>query len=363
MRKIITVLISLTFIFSLSACKKSLPTDCDYVKGTNTVTCTKQYLTYFDTLISVSIYYDDEKTEEDITVIFNNVTDILETYNSIGDKYKLYEGVVNVKTINDSPTSTHVISKELYDLIDYSLSHQEEVTQLFNIALGPVLNEWHDYRDSCDINLKDVNCTLPELSVLEAANAFTDSTKITLDKTNSTITMKDNMSIDVGGITKGYASNKLSEYLDSLSIRGYLINNGLSNISVGGIHPTRENEKFLIGITDPTNALDTYLYLYVSDGDEVITSGDYQQYGITDGEIYHHIINPLTLYPSTYMHSITLITDDAALGDIYSTALFSMSIEDGLLFVNNRDNIEAVWYGLDDEIYYSNNFESNYTQK
>ena len=363
MRKLMTLLLTVTFIFSLSACKEELPTDCEYVDGTDTVTCTKQYLNYFDTLISVTIYYDNEQTETDITDTFKGVTDILEAYHNNSDKYNLYEGVVNVKTINDSPTDTHTISTELYDLIDYSLSHQDEVDQLFNIALGPVLDEWHDYRESCDVNLKDVNCTLPNYDSLVAANAFTRASDITLDKTNSTITLKENMSIDVGGVAKGFASNKLSEYLDSLDLRGYLINNGLSNISIGGIHPTRENEQFLIGITDPQDSLDTYLYLYVGDGDQVITSGDYQQYGITDGKIYHHIIDPTTLYPSTYMHSITLITEDAAIGDIYSTALFSMSIEDGIIFVNNHDNLEAVWYGLDDEVYYSENFESNYIQK
>lgn len=363
MRKLITLVLSLTFIFSLSACKEALPTDCEYVNGTKTVACTEQYLNYFDTLISLTIYYDDEKPEEDVSAIFASITDMLETYNNISDKYKLYDGVVNVKTINDSPTETHVISSELYDLIEYSLANQDEVNQLFNIALGPVLSEWHDYRESCDVNLEDVNCTLPEYSVLESAFTYTKGSDITLNKEDSSITMKENMSLDVGGVAKGYASDKLSDYLDSLDLRGYLLNNGLSNISIGGIHPTRDSEKFLIGITDPQNILDTYLYLYVSDNDEIITSGDYQQYGITDGEIYHHIIDPTTLYPSTYMHSITLITDDAALGDIYSTALFSMSIEDGLAFVNNHENLEAVWFGLDEEIYYSELFETLYIEK
>lgn len=363
MKQVLFLLLTISLVFSLSACKEDLPASCEYVNNTSVVACSEQYLSYFDTHISLTIYYEDEKSEEDVMNIFKGVTDILSLYHNISDKYNNYSGVVNIKTINDDPSTTHTISSELYDLIDYSLSHQEEVDDLFNIALGPVLSEWHDYRESCDINLEDGNCTLPLLEDLQEASLYTDPSTITLNKEDLTITLEDNMSLDVGGVAKGYASDKVSEYLDSLNLSGYLLNNGLSNISIGGTHPVRDNELFLVGITDPLNNYDTYLYLYVGDGDQIITSGDYQQYGISDDTVYHHIIDPTTLYPSRYMHSITLISKDAALGDIYSTALFSMSIEDGLDFVNSHDSLEASWYGLDDVIYYSDHFENNYLNK
>ncbi len=362
MKKIITLFLTLILVFSLSACKDELPEGCSYASDSDIVTCTEQYLNYFDTLITLTIYYEDEKTAEDLDIMFDNVSEIFSTYHDISDKYNLYTDVTNIKTINDEPTATHQISDELYDLIDYSLNHQEEVDNLFNISLGPVLDHWHLYRENCDIYSDDTNCTLPLYEDLVASSAYIDSDDITLDSTSKTITLKENMSLDVGGVAKGYASDKVVAYLDTLDIRGYILNNGLSNISIGGTHPTRDGGEFLIGITDPINNLDSYLYLYVSDGDQVITSGDYQQYGITDGEIYHHIIDPTTLYPSNYSHSITLISNDASLGDIYSTALFSMSVEDGLDFVNSHDDLEAVWYSLDGTVYYSENFESNYTR-
>ncbi len=37
-----------------------------------------------------------------------------------------------------------------------------------------------------------------------------------------------------------------------------------------------------------------------------------------------------------------------------------MTIEDGILFVDSIPNLEAIWYGLDGTIHFSENFESEY---
>jgi thiamine biosynthesis lipoprotein len=352
--------ISLLFvILILSGCEKvDLPDTCE--KDGDSYTCQLNYLSYFDTSITIILYVDETMTSLELQTIYDDIDELLKTYHQIADKYHTYDGVVNIKTINDDETSTHVLSDELYQMISYSLEEQTKLDNLYNIALGPVLELWHDYRDNCNIYSDDANCTLPLLTDLEEQAQYTDPSKIVLDENTKSITLEENMSLDLGGMTKGYVTKLVGEYLKSTDILGYIINNGSSNISTYGVHPTRENGIFLIGITDPTNVSDHYLVLKISKDKEIITSGDYQQYGITDEVKYHHIIDPTTLYPSRYMHSVTLIYNDAALGDIYSTTLFNMSIEDGLSFVNNDPNLDAVFYGLDGTIYYSEGFRENY---
>jgi thiamine biosynthesis lipoprotein len=77
-------------------------------------------------------------------------------------------------------------------------------------------------------------------------------------------------------------------------------------------------------------------------------------------ELYHHIINPNTLMPERYSRSVSIATSDPALADLYSTAIFTMTIEDGLAFVNSIDGLEAIWYTMDDTIVMSDNFEADY---
>jgi len=330
---------------------------CNPVGGTTLTQCVGYWSEYLHTVVKLTIYYEGDTYHDVAYNIFDNVENILQKYHKLSSKYDLFDGITNITSINEDPTATHSLDTELYDLIAFSLDHQDEVDNLFNIALGPVLKIWHNHREECTTGGA---CTVPLLADLQAANMYTNPDDIILDPVNHTITMSENMSIDLGGVSKGYISGLINDYLDGLSLSGYLLNNGTSNISIGGVHPTRENEKFLLAITDPSFKSEYYATVYLQDGDQLVTSGDYQQYYTVDDTVYHHIINPNTLMPERYSRSVSIITSDPALADLYSTAIFTMSIEDGLTFVNGIDNLEAIWYTIDDEAVMSDNFRSDY---
>ena len=75
-----------------------------------------------------------------------------------------------------------------------------------------------------------------------------------------------------------------------------------------------------------------------------MTSGSYERYFTVDGINYHHIINPETLYPATYFTSVTVITQNSALADALSTALFCMSEQDGRALLQTiEDQISVFW--------------------
>ena len=370
MKKLILIVLILLISVTLVACDNTpaevpseLNNECSLIDGTTTLDCYQVWSTYLHTVVTLKLYIDEE-SEIDNNDVYDEVESIISFYNDISDKYYLYDGVTNVKTINDNPTETHVISEELFDLIEFSLYHQVEVNDLFNIALGPVINVWHDYRENCnEFNI----CELPTLTELEAANVFTDKNDIIMNRDNLTITMSEGMSIDLGGVSKGYISRVIIEYLDGLELKGYLLNNGESNISIGGTHPTRVIENYvgdyLIAVTDPTNVLPYYATVYLGDGEHLVTSGDYQQYFEVDGEVYHHIISGGSLFPDRNSRSVSVIYNDPAIADLYSTAIFLMTIEDGIIFVDSVPNLEAIWYGLDGTIYFSENFETEYLNK
>ena len=327
---------------------------CSVIENTTTTQCTVNYSQYLHTYIKLKVYYDGDTYNGDVHSIFGNVESILGEYHALSDKYDNYEDYVNVKTINDTPTAVHTIDQKLFDMIQFTIDHQSEVGNLFNLALGPVLQVWHNYREDCTLN--DV-CAIPTMDELNEKNQYTDYNDVILDEENLTITMSEKMSIDLGGVSKGYISNVIVEYLDQLDFSSYLLNNGESNISIGGTHPIRENGKFLLAVSDPTYTTPYYATVYLEDGDQLVTSGDYQQYYIADGNLYHHIINPITLFPERFSRSVSIVTNDAGLADLYSTAIFTMSIEDGIEFVDSINGLEAIWYGMDDIVYFSENFE------
>lgn len=383
MKKLILGISLLLISLTLVACKDKevvppvLYDNCNYYYNstlkeyTDVIECKNVWTTYLHTVVKLTIYHGNdsetkskEKFEEESKVlstdVFDEVERIISFYNDISDKYKLYDGVTNVKTINDNPNDTHVISEELFDLIEFSIQHQNDVDNIFNIALGPVIKVWHNYRENC--NLNDI-CELPSITELEEQDVYTNSDNIILDRENLTITMNEFMSLDLGGVSKGYISGVIIDYLDSLDLRGYLLNSGESNISIGGIHPVRDSGDYIIAVTDPSYVLPYYATVYLGDGEQLVTSGDYQQYFEVDDEIYHHIISGDTLFPERYSRSVSIIHTDPGLADLYSTAIFVMTIPEGIEFVNSIDGLEAIWYGMDGTIVFSENFETEYLHK
>ncbi len=326
--------------------------------------CQVTWTEFLNTYVTLSMYVPNDNSI-DLGEIKSNVQTILALYTIISDKYTEYEYIVNVWTINENPTQIHTISEDLFNLIDYTLFEQTDLVDFYNAALEPVLELWHDAREAC--NPEEV-CILPDIDALNIRNQYTDPTKIIMDRDNLTITMEENMGLDLGGISKGYVSQLIVDYLETTGLYGYILNNGQSNVSVGGINPRTDDGSFTIAVTDPTDPYDIaqkygYAWVKLFDGEQLVTSGDYQKFFEVDGTIYHHIIDPVTLFPLNHTRAVSIVTDNAALADLYSTAIFNMTLEDGIAFVNDIPGLEAIWYETDGTIAYSANFEDDYLQE
>ena len=148
------------------------------------------------------------------------------------------------------------------------------------------------------------------------------------------------MLLDVGAVAKGYATEMIARELKEMGVSGYGLSVG-GNVRLIGTKPG--GEKWNVGIENPNDAYGGYVEnLSVADV-SVVTSGSYQRYYVVDGAIYHHIIDKDTLYPSDYFASVSIITENSALADALSTALFSMPIENGRALINGIENTEAIW--------------------
>lgn len=381
MKKIIISFLIIFIAITLSSCDEVVtnPNDQYCVAGSTdgVYLCEKRVSSYFDTIVSLKIYYDTE-AEYDIIEIFEYFEDTLKTYHEYFDKYNEYDDINNVYTINHS-TEALVIDEILFDAIKFALDNDDIIIRgdfpLFDIALGPILEIWHDARDSDECNdfleFGVSYCPAPEID--EDIEYNIDPDDIILDSQNMTIRFdKPNMSLDLGGYGKGYVTKVLSEYLDMLNIK-YLLNVGNSNVYAHGINPNNDDGYYYIALTRPNTDFIDYsdltqeeqlelLYFHfikLPENMALVTSGINQRYfkELVTEDIYHHIIDPNTYYPGGYCKSITIIYPDSSMADLLSTALFLLPVNEALTFVNNYENLEAVWYLEDDTILYSDNFE------
>lgn len=330
--------------------------------------CEKVFTGYFDTTISLKLYYEEDDTYN-ITQVFDNVTSTISTYNMYLDKYSEYDGITNIYTINENQGADN-LNDELYLAIQYGLENSNLVVKddvaLFNMALHPVLEVWHNARNSseCD-GLTVLYCPLPN-DEIDGVDFNTDINDVILDiETSSVHFLEPNMGLDLGGYAKGYLANILQAYLNDI-VSDYLLNLGNSNIITGGQNPTRESGLYYIALEKPVTdfVLQTeyYQYIKISEGLAVVTSGVNQRYFKELGteDVYHHIIDPRTNYPGGEVMSVTIIYPDSAIADILSTSVFLLDLDSAKTFVNSYDDLEAVWYLDDGTIEYSDNFYDLY---
>lgn len=310
------------------------------------------FLDVFDTRTEIVGY---GASKEEFSAQVELLKEKLIYYNNLYDIYNDYEGINNIKTINDNAgIAPVVVDEEIINLLKFSKEMYELTDGQVNIAMGSVLSIWHDYREH---GMADPdNATLPPMDRLVSASVYTDISHLKIDEEASTVYLEEpELSLDVGGIGKGYAVQKVADYAGEIGMENVLISVGGNVCAVG---EKIDGSKWRLGIQNPDMSSETEYSEKVDLKDEcVVTSGNYQRYYMVDGVRYCHIVDPDTLMPADYFSSVSIITDDSGMADALSTAVYNMPLEEGLAFVNGMDGVEAMWILEDGSIRYSDHFK------
>ncbi len=294
---------------------------------------TEEYYNYFNTVSYVSDYSGG--THADFKKNAALVEERLKYYHELFDIYNEYDGINNIATINRLAGEGPVkISSDLLDFLEYSAGMYEVTNGYVNIAMGAVLSIWHEHREA--------GVAVPDIEVLRAAAQHCDIENLVINRENMTVELLDaDMSLDVGAIAKGYATEKIAKLLAKEGVSAYVLDIG-GNIRAVGTKP--DGSGWTTGIKNPGVSSDeAFVYRFELSDESAVTSGDYERYYVVDGVKYHHIINKDTLLPSDHFASVTVITADSGLADTLSTALFCMSYESGTALLDTLDGVKAIW--------------------
>ena len=318
----------------------------------------------FDTVTQVIAYCE---TQEEFDRQMQALHADLIAYNQLYDIYNDYEGVTNVKTINDNAGIAPVqVDQRILSMLELADRMYATTNGKLNIAMGSVLNIWHNYRDAAALTDTDADNALPSLEELEAAAQHCDIRSVIIDEKAQTVYLADpEMSLDVGSVGKGYAVEMVCQAAEQRGLTSALVSVG-GNLRAIGKKP--DGSSWTGGVEDPWNAAEVYTsgsmlpsVINISDL-ALVTSGDYQRYYVVDGKRYHHLIDPDTLYPAAYFNSVTVLCADSGLADCLTTGLFCMPLEEGQKLVESLDGVEALWCTPDQQQITSSGWSSHLKQ-
>ncbi len=193
-------------------------------------------------------------------------------------------------------------SQELIAILADAQRFARETGGAFDVTVGPLLALWREAARAQ---------ALPSAGAMAAARARVGAQRIRLDAAQGTIALEPGASVDLGGLAKGWALDRIGERLRADGIAHSLLDFGGSSLRARG-RP----------LDAPTwrVALEGGEILALGDDDVSISSGFGQTLEI-DGEHFSHIVDPATGRPVPHPVRAIVFAPSGAIAEAWSTAL------------------------------------------
>lgn len=330
---------------------------------------TATYIDVFDTVLRLQIVarsrHDAEEVAKETHERLLDLHHQFDIYHDPTDKN-------NLKTINDHAGDGKLIpvSEDILRLLELGQLVYEISDRQVNICMGAVLSLWHTARE---------DGALPDETALRSAASHTSFDILVVDTDRQAVRLADpEASLDVGAIAKGYAVAQAADILrgrvESGELTGVLMDFG-GQILALGVRP--DGTSWAVGIRDPrpddgvfnNSQNNGCLATCEVRNMNVVTSGVDQRFIKVGGTVYHHLIDPQTLYPGDKYLSVTVLIPDyavcrigsetveaTAIADALSTALFLLPEQDGKELLAHVPGSSALWVMTDGQIVRSDNW-------
>lgn len=234
---------------------------------------------------------------------------------------------------------------ELFQLIERALKISKLTNGAFDISYASMDKVW---------KFDGSMTTMPSKEAIKKSIIKVGYKNIILDKVNCTVFLNlKGMKIGFGAIGKGYAADKAKALLKSKGVKSGIIN-ASGDLNAWGKQPNGKD--WLVAIVNPLNKDNVFSWLPVNNS-AVVTSGNYEKYVKFNDELYSHIIDPRTGYPSKGIISVTIFTSNAELADALATSVFVMGKNTALNFINQLNGVECIIIDEENKINTSDNID------
>ena len=274
-----------------------------------------------------TVKINSPKAQQDALSIKKSIDASLDKINAIMSTY-LTDSELS-KFNQTTSTDWYSVSNELFEVIKMGIEISEATNGAFDITIGPLVNLW----GFGPIHKKN---GIPDKTSINNALANVGFRHIHLDYKNKAI-KKDlpHMYIDLSGIAKGYAVDRVASLLeDKYSLDNYMVEIGGEIRSRG---KNSEGQIWRIAIEMPIHGERIAGPVINLENTGMATSGDYRNYFEVDGTDYSHTIDPETGRPITHqLESVTVINSQSMIADAWATALLVIGPEAGVTLANRQ---------------------------
>ncbi len=330
------LLLTAALLFGLAACS---PQEVSPAPTTTSPPLKSQVGFYFDTVVTMQVYTDDDTLLSDAQAECQRYDSLLS---------KTVEGS-DIWRINHADGERVSVSGDTREILEKALEYSRLSEGVFDVTVEPCVALWDFTGEGMGI--------LPDETALAQAAAKVDWTQI--DVNDEGVLLPAGMTIDLGAIAKGYITDRIAGFLRDRGVESGFLNFG-GNVLTIGRKP--DGSEWNIGIQDPLGKRDQNIVGATRVSDQaVVTSGIYERGFDLDGVRYHHILDTSTGWPvQNELAGVTIIAGSAFDADALSTTVFAMGVEKGTAFIEDLDGIEAIFVTRDDTVTWTSGLEDRF---
>ncbi|MEO0303803.1 MAG: FAD:protein FMN transferase [candidate division WOR-3 bacterium] len=270
-----------------------------FVNCSTVVEKRKNFLFFGNINVEVVLYgekdFDFEKVFKDLEDTLKKLDDFFSKYNKDSYVYRFN----NCESFIEK-------DDEFLKLLTISDSLKRLTDGYFNVFIEPLLS----YYKRCEQhNIEPVEDSLEFFVELINQNDQIEVKGERIYKKNKYV------SVDFGGIAKGYFGDIAKDMLIKRGMKKGLINLGGDIVCFNYL----DRRPFKIGVRSFES--DSIVKVEEISNGSIVTSGDYFRFYTIKGKKYCHIIDPKTGKTASKIHSVTVIADNGSLADCLATVL------------------------------------------
>lgn len=225
--------------------------------------------------------------------------------------------------LNQAPVGEwRSISPALAEVLAIAREVADASDGAFDVTIGGLVNLWSFGPEARPRKV-------PDAEVLDARLAEIGMQALTLDLEGLRARRTRDVFVDLSGVAKGYATDRVAAYLDEQGREHYLVNIG-GELKVAGFRDS-DAEPWRVGIEVPREGRPQAQHVLPLHDTSVATSGDYRNYFEEGGRRYSHTLDPRTGRPIRHrLASVTVMHPSNARADAWATALMVLGERAGM---------------------------------
>jgi thiamine biosynthesis lipoprotein len=277
---------------------------------------------------TIVVYGTDTKQ---LPLIVSAALDEVDRIDNLMSNYKPESALSRIN--QEASKGPVVVEPELFNFIQLCVRYSQESDGAFDITVGPLMKAWGFFRGEGRIPW-----TFELWNILRKVGYQ----QLILNPKERTVQFaRSGMELDLGGIAKGYAVDRVVSLLQEYNIKRAFVSAGGS--TVYGLRSPPNGDGWEVNIRDPIYPNDPRKRAGVVTlkNRSLSVSGNYEKFFRVRGVTYSHIMDPRTGRPVENMLSVAVLTDTGVDGDALDDVFYVQGVEKSKIYLQKHPGAEV----------------------